>query len=288
MQTRPLGPGFAVEVSGVDPSRRISEAEAEELRALLDTHQLLVLRAPGLDWEAQRRFLALFGPIFDEARDGSGYSRVSNVVGVFPTGRLLFHQDFAFTPHPHPVQSLFAEEVSGGVAPTLFVSNSRGFERLSPAQREAWAGLTGVHARDATRSGQPDDEFVRVRLRALPDGDDPQRYPRAHHPVLLRHPRTCAPLLFVNEYYTSHILELPGDDGEQVIQDALALLYDPADIYAHDWRPGDLVVWDNIALQHARSAVSPDTRRTLRRILVNGQAPVSGSPGVAQPAGAMG
>lgn len=269
METKPLGPGFAVEVTGIDPATELSASEAQQLRSLLDEHGLLVLRSPGLSPADHLRFVGLFGPIYDEARDASGMSHVSNVVGVFPTGRLLFHQDFAFTPHPHPVQSLYAEEVTGHVAPTLFVSNVLAYGRLTPAQREEWAGLTAVHARDATRRGNRDDEFVRVKLRELPHGDDPIRYPRAHHAVIQRHPRTGAPLLFVNEYYTSHLLELEPEAGEQVIQDACAAVYAPEAVYAHQWREGDLVVWDNIALQHARAEVRPDTRRTLRRVLVN-------------------
>jgi hypothetical protein len=35
------------------------------------------------------------------------------------------------------------------------------------------------------------------------------------------------------------------------------------------WRLGDLVLWDNIALQHARAAVNPSSRRTLRRVVAN-------------------
>lgn len=269
MQTTMLGPGFAVEVTGIDPSAPLSEDEAAQLRALLDAHGLLVLRSPDLDAADHLRFVSLFGAIYDEARDSSGMSHVSNVFGTFPTGRLLFHQDFAFTPHPHPVQSLYAEEVHGAVAPTLFVSNVQAYDRLSSTQRHDWSGLTAVHARDATRKGNIDDEFVRVELRRLPDGDDPARYPRAHHAVLKRHPRTDAPLLFANEYYTSHILELPPEEGEQVIQEACGILYRPDAIYAHEWRAGDLIIWDNIALQHARAAVRPETRRTLRRVLVN-------------------
>lgn len=268
MRTKMLGPGFAVEVTEVDP-RSPTDAEAAELRALLDEQGLLVLRCPDLNAADHLAFVGLFGRIYDEARDRSGLSHVSNVFGSFPTGRLLFHQDFAFTPHPHPVQSLYAEEVEGAVAPTLFVSNVEAHKRLSAAQREAWAGLTAVQARDATRRGNIDDEFVRVRLLDRPDGTDATRYPRAHHALLKPHPRTGVPLLFANEYYTSHLLELPPEEGERVIQEAYGLLYAPEHIYAHAWRAGDLVVWDNIALQHARAQVRPDTRRTLRRVLVN-------------------
>jgi taurine dioxygenase len=280
MRATLLGPGFAAEISEVDPAGPWPEASAAQLRALLDEHGLLVLRAPGLSAADHVAFLKLFGPIFDEARDKSGMSHVSNVIGVFPNGRLLFHQDYAFTPSPHAVQSLYAEEVAGAVAPTLFVSNVQGYRRLSRGQRESWAALSAVHARDATRRGGPDDEFVRVRLLDKPDGDDPSRYPRARHALIQRHPRTGAPLLFANEYYMSHVVELPPEDGERVIQEACAVLYQPEAVYAHEWREGDLVVWDNIALQHARAEVRPDTRRTLRRVLVNAEAAAAMAPAV--------
>jgi taurine dioxygenase len=269
MQTKMLGPGFAVEVTGIDPSRPVSASEAEKLRSLLDRHELLVLRAPELEPAAHVSFMGLFGPVYDEYRDNSGLSYVSNVVGAFPNGRLLFHQDFAFTPYPHRVQSLYAQELEGDVAPTLFVSNTQAFERLTPAQKAAWQDLTVVHARDAAKTGEPDEEYTRVRLLDAPDGDDPMRFPRGVHKVISHHPRTGAPFLFVSEYYSSHVPELPPEAGERVIQEAFAALYRPEAVYAHPWRLGDLVIWDNIALQHARSDVKPNTRRTLRRVLVN-------------------
>jgi taurine dioxygenase len=267
METKMVGPGFGMEVTGVEPSQPVAEAEARELRALLDEHGLLVLRCPGLDAEAHARFLGVFGSVFNEVGNGQNY--VSNVIGEFPTGRLRFHQDYIGTPYPLEMQSLYAEEVVGEVAPTLFVSALRAYERLTPAQRDALEGLTAVQARDVTKSGHPDEELTRVKLRETPDGNDEARYPRATHPVIYRHPRTGKPVLFVNEYYTSHINELSAEESERTLQDAFAVLYPAELIYAHQYRPGDLVIWDNIALQHARSAVQPNTRRTLRRMVVH-------------------
>jgi taurine dioxygenase len=89
----------------------------------------------------------------------------------------------------------------------------------------------------------------------------------------MRHPRSGKPLLFVSEYYTSHVSELPQEASEKLLQEAFALLYPAEQIYKQHYRPGDLVIWDNIALSHARSRVQPNTRRTLRRMVVNQHAP---------------
>ena len=43
-------------------------------------------------------------------------------------------------------------------------------------------------------------------------------------------------------------------------------MYAPDNVYEHTWQVGDLLVWDNLALQHARDAVNG--RRTLRRVPV--------------------
>jgi taurine dioxygenase len=269
LQTSQLGPGYAAEVRGVDPAREIGDGTAKALRDLLDRHQLLVFRDAELDAGAQIRFIGIFCKVWDERQDKSSHSYVSNVVGNFPQGRLLFHQDYAFTAWPHRVQSLYAEELSGPIAPTLFASNVRAYEKTSAEQRATWKGLTTVHARDNKITGTSNDEFVRLRLNDRSDGEDRRRYPRAEHPVIWNHPRTGQPMLFVNEYYCSHVPQLDAAAGEAVIQAGVAISYDPAGIYTHDWRPKDLVVWDNIALQHARAAVDPASRRTLRRVIAN-------------------
>jgi hypothetical protein len=49
------------------------------------------------------------------------------------------------------------------------------------------------------------------------------------------------------------------------------VLYDPAFVFEHEWRQGDVVIWDNLALQHSREAFreGQDGTRDLRRVVVN-------------------
>jgi taurine dioxygenase len=57
----------------------------------------------------------------------------------------------------------------------------------------------------------------------------------------------------------------------------LALLFDhleqPHFIYSHQWRPGDLILWDNRCTQHARTDFSAQERRLMRRVVVQGDKP---------------
>jgi alpha-ketoglutarate-dependent taurine dioxygenase len=69
------------------------------------------------------------------------------------------------------------------------------------------------------------------------------------------------------EQMTKEIVGLPRDESEALLAQLLAHLYDPTIRWNHDWRPNDLVVWDNIAVQHARPNVTNDgPARTLRKV----------------------
>ena len=74
-------------------------------------------------------------------------------------------------------------------------------------------------------------------------------------------------MLYVSQQMTREIVELPAEESEEVLQALFAHLYDPAVVYEHHWRTGDLVVFDNLAVQHARGNVERDNgpARTLRK-----------------------
>jgi taurine dioxygenase len=48
----------------------------------------------------------------------------------------------------------------------------------------------------------------------------------------------------------------------------LGYIYAPDNLYEHHWRTGDLIVWNNLALQHSRARVETDAPRTLRRLVL--------------------
>ena len=67
---------------------------------------------------------------------------------------------------------------------------------------------------------------------------------------------------------TDHIIGLPDDESAALLAELTAVLYQEAAVLEHHWRPGDVVLWDNRALQHARADFDPDQARSLRRVTI--------------------
>lgn len=82
------------------------------------------------------------------------------------------------------------------------------------------------------------------------------------------HPRTDRPILYVSQMMTTHIEGLPADESEQLLDELFAVLYAPDNTLEHHWQAGDLVLWDNLATQHARGVVTGQgPERSLRKVI---------------------
>jgi len=241
----------------------------------MDEYHLLVFHLPSLDSDGQKRLAAVFGPVLDESGRGDGWTLVSDRPdGVIRDGPLLFHSDLAFTTQPLIAISLYALEIPASGTATHFADGARAASQLPPDLRERVAGREALHVFPLT-DARGDRRF---RVADLDAGA-----PRATHPVLWHHPRTGEVVLYVNQMQTDCLVGLSEAESEQVLESLWQLLYAPAHRYSHPWKVGDLVIWDNIAVQHARDDVVLGTGRTLRRVPVGylavGLRPaVSGSP----------
>src|SRR5947209_17573501 len=102
----PLGGGFGIEIAGIDAHQPIDPELGHELRRLFDTHQLILLRGQEMDGDDQLRFCRQLRPVVDPV------AWISNVEeGFHPEGELMYHCDYAFTPHPMLGLSLYAVEI---------------------------------------------------------------------------------------------------------------------------------------------------------------------------------
>ena len=153
---------------------------------------------------------------------------------------------------------LNAEVVPAEGGETIFSNSHRAYENL-PA--ELRARIEKLHARHVYDYA---NDYGTRRFRIA---DSPEA-PNASHPVVPENPRNGRPLLFVNELMTDSIVEVAGDEGEALLQELLGYLDDPAVLYLHRWQQGDLLVWDNLSLQHGRRAFAEGAPRSLRRLQI--------------------
>ncbi len=250
---RQLSP-FGLEI-GLDLRQPIGPELQAQLSATLYSQGLLVFRGQALDLERQVEIMDGFGPVL-RAPEGINVVSTDPEKGWGGTGELKFHADLAFSPHPCKVISLYALEVEDGETSTLFASGLLACQRMPGALRRRLAGV-----------------MARMQMPRLYAGADagtqtPAWLPRTDHPAIMNHPVTGAPLVFVNELQTAGLEGVSPDEGVQLLAEVFAWLYEKALVYEHRWTRGDLVIWDNIALQHARSALPVMTRRTLQRVIV--------------------
>ncbi len=259
MRIRPISPDFGTQVDGLDLRADLDTETRDELRALFDERGVLVFHDEDLDYESQDRISRLV--IGDDGPGGPLVPRFISNSGdpeaLAPYGRLLFHCDMMWSPTPFQVISLYASEVGSGAARTSLVSAVRAWETLPDDLRTRVQGLHAEHSTGQVYSRGGEDllkpEFEHGRSTIMP--------------IAFRHPRTARTVLHVSQQMTTRIVELPADESEQLLQELFGHLYDPAVVYEHEWRDGDLVVFDNLAVQHARGNVEPDgPARTLRKV----------------------
>ena len=251
------------EVRGLTAEAVTDAGVTRAWHAALDAHQILVFRDLDLDADAQVTLLETLGPALVENDAGRGYQFVSNVheEGILGDERFAHHSDHAFMDEPIDVIALYGLEVPSQGTQTRFVNGMRAAEVLPRELRERIGDRRARHIID------PGAESGRIAL------DGPRRseaLPHAWHPILWEHPRTKAPILYVSEQQTDLVEGLSDEESDALIRSLFDHLYSGRFDYVHDWRPRDLVIWDNRALQHARAAIPAGARRTLRRVSVGG------------------
>ena len=274
-----LSDRIGARVHGVDLQAGVDASSWREIESAWNERHLLVFPDQArLSTEAQVAFLARFGPVIEERMPGELHSWVSNADGHgtdemndgYREGPLTPHMDYTYTPYPADVISLWGEQIPETGAETVFYSNVAPLGDMPAALREELSGYHVFCAHDLSRM-KPDARLYREGR------TDPTAPTQSHTwPLIRRHPhKPSVHALVCTLQQTERIIELSDasrDDAEsremlgRIFDD---YLYTEANRYVHAWRPHDLVVWDNFALQHARDAcprsVGP---RVLRRVAV--------------------
>lgn len=238
-----------VEVS-VDLSRDHPKEVIVELNGLYSKYHLLVFRNQCLSRERQFHVTTWFGSTLPLSDLGSGYISNSRPDGNLGSAEIKFHSDQAHCPIPLDGIMLHAIELEGGDSITRFVDTTAAYRSLPSDMKRRIEGLHAVHVMSY------DDDRNNYVL-------DPEMSHYAH-PIVRKDTRTGDPCLYVTEEWTRSIVELPGREGLALLKKLLAHILRPESIYDHVWQQGDVVLWNNQAMLHARTSIK-HMRRTLQR-----------------------
>lgn len=247
-QARRLEP-FGVEID-FDMAKPLDAAEAVAFRELFFRETWLLFRDQALTMDQQVALVGHLGRILPDFGTGYLYPE-DDVLGAAP---LDYHSDMSASPLPMDAISLLAidlDEAAGSW--TGFVSGKRAWERMPDSLRKELAEVQIAFVQTfADKSRLSYD---------IPDGDY-----RLIRPAVIEHRNTGERMLFVPESASARVEGLDREASKEMLDRIASYIRAPDNEVRHVWKQGDLIIWDNIALQHCRPALDPSYRRRMQRV----------------------
>lgn len=270
IDVRPASAALGAEVHGVDLSAPLDPGMAQQLRHAWLRHQVLVFRGQTITPEDQRRTVGCFGelqaPRSNRPRLNADILYLANVSvdgdrGELPEGDMHFHADQCYYESPTKGAVLYGMEIPSKGGHTLFANMYKAYETLPLALRSKLEQLDVLFAYDYEKN-------------AYKRGPVDKDMPRYTHPAVIRHPETGQPVLFVNRLMADQFMGLPRQESDSLLAQIFDHIEQREMIYEHVWQKGDVVIWDNFSVLHARTDFDPSERRVLRRMAIRGSRPV--------------
>jgi alpha-ketoglutarate-dependent taurine dioxygenase len=261
LEVRDLTPAFGAEVIGYDPHAPLDDETRSLLQNLFDTRGVLLFRDIDLTHPEQVALSKVLIRKEDadtgETPEDKFYVSNRDTNSSAPFGRLQFHADTMWAATPFEVLSLFGKLVEQPTSPTTFVSGTHAWKTLPDDLRAKIENLQVLHTAGGIRRGDTTDVLV----------SDVVNPPSTVTDLGLRHPRTGERVLYACEQMTKEVVGLSHEDSEAILEQVFDHLYKQSGQWDHEWRQNDFVIWDNIAMQHARKNVSLEgPARTLRKV----------------------
>ncbi len=276
---KPLSPGLGVEIIGVDLARGVDEGLFRAIYEAFLQHQVLLFGFQDLSPERQVAFARQFGEVqihvmnqyhadgFPELYRLSNLDAQGRPSGRHPDkGTLAWHTDGSWQRRTGQATILYSEVIPAQGGETHFCDTYRAWDRLDADRKQRLAGLRAVHNLDFSRTRRHGEEPMTEAQR--------QAVPPVDHPVVRTHPQTGRKSLYLGDH-AQYILGMDYEQGRALIEELNAHTIQPDLVYAHRWRPGQLVAWDNRCLLHRATAYDVSAEpRVIRRATVLGEVPV--------------
>ncbi len=272
----PFDAPLGAEVGGFDP-RTIDAADFEALRQALARHGVAVLRDQHLTPAELVAFSRRFGELEYHVLDQywlPEQPEVYVISNIVENGRPIgnpregfgWHTDLSYMAFPTAYTFLHGLEVPAEGADTTFCTIYPATDALPAAERARLETITVRHSYAMLHASRPWAPPLTEQQQA--------RSPDVFHPMIRTHPITGRKGLYLGGTTCSRPLGMSDAEGEALIADLFERATRHEHVYAHKWRPHDLVFWDNRFVMH--SATEYDRaryRRLIYRTSVKGEKP---------------
>ncbi|HKC07464.1 MAG TPA: TauD/TfdA family dioxygenase [Methylomirabilota bacterium] len=280
---RQVGPCFAGEVDGLDLARPLSPEDAAAIHAGMDRYAVLVFHGRPVTLEQQMAFTLALGPI--EQAIGTGlreneripttFADVSNLdkddrvferdsrTRLFALGNRLWHSDSSFKPTPAKYSLLHAHRIPSRGGNTEFADMRAGWDSLDPEMQGACEGLICEHSQIYSRQILGFTDFT---------DDERARFAPVRQVLVRTHPVTGRKSLYLSSH-AGGIEGWPVPEARAFLRDLVEHATQRQFVYSHQWRVGDLVMWDNRQTMHRARPFPEHEPRDVRRTTLAGERP---------------
>ncbi len=279
MQVQPLTPFLGLEVTGVDLAGPLPEPVKQELYQMFADNAVLVFRDQEFDAPQFATAARLFGEIIPEQFPNYRLPEFPTVSflsnrDLEQTGKQRavrgegFHTDHSNYTAPPKATILYGIVIPSSGGDTEFVSVQAAYDDLPAEEKARLDGLRAVHS----YAGMKNDHKATV----LPP-EQLARTPQASHPIVRLNPDNGRRGLYLSPNRVSSVEGMDNAEAEPMLDALYEHATRPNYLYRHNWRKGDMVIWDNRSVLHqATTDYDMEEYRYLYRVLLQGEVPVAG------------
>lgn len=280
IEIRPLCDALGAEIIGADLTNQLSAEDIEAVEAAFFDHHLLCFRTDPLSPADFVRVARYFGDpqvqLLRNQRHGeqpevsvlestykSPEDKPADLVAVRLAG---WHTDDSYMEIPAKASMLQSIEIPDSGGQTKFANTRKAYEDLPDQKKGELEGLRAVHGYDTERApGRP-------KQRSQEEIDET---PDVIHPLVRTHEDTGRKSLYFNANRTDRIEGWDRGESDDLLDEVYAQITKPKYQYHHEWRVGDLLLWDNRCLVHSVNVDYPVGQKRLhQRILLKGERPI--------------
>ena len=271
----PVTGALGAEVLGVDLAQDLPDTAFATIHEALLRHGVIFFREQRLDIPQHKAFASRFGTLFlhPNIQGSSADPAVIDIVRNPGDTRIIgedWHSDTPQVPRPPMGSVLYAVDVPAYGGDTLFASQYAAYDALSPGLKIMLEGVRALHS-DRRVAGPARDLGQSNAIRKK--SDDEWRETATHHPVVRTHPATGRKALYVNRQTTIAFENMTEAESKPLLDYLCTHAHRPEFTCRFRWRNGSVAFWDNRCMQHVAVNDTGMSRRVMRRLQIEGDAP---------------
>ena len=279
LSIRSLDAPLGAEISGINLTEALAHTDLQAIAEAWQTRLVIVARDQRLSDPQLLAFSRQFGELDPPGPNpyGEPFNKqfpeinvISNVlengrpIGNLGAGEAVWHADMTYIDTPPKAAALYSLEVPpDGGGKTYFADMFAAYQALPPALKSAIEGKLAIH--DASRNS------AGLLRKGYKEATDVRETAGARHPLVRTNLETGRKAMFLGRRRNSYIVGMDVAESEALLDALWAHATLPQFVMCHEWRVGDLLLWNNLSVLHRRDPFDPASRRVMHRTQIKGK-----------------